>query len=83
VSQVGTLLVIGKSQVMMTKREFEEAIRRLVRRTRLLREAAAGTVKLRAVDVKQCEVPAHTRCAHTRMIAPKGWRRAQREAGES
>ncbi len=58
----------------MTQKEFEKAINRLVRRAELLREAHKGSVKLRAIDIPKCTVPEHTRGAHVRHIAPKGWK---------
>jgi hypothetical protein len=59
----------------MTQRDFEKEITRLMNRAFLLREAHAGRAKLRRIDVKKCVVPEHTRSAHTRMIAPKGWKK--------
>jgi len=58
----------------MTKREFESEIRRLMRRAELLRQAATGSVKLRPIAIPACRVVEHTRGAHTRLIAPRGWK---------
>lgn len=58
----------------MTQKQFANEIRRLVRRTQLLRDASNGDVKLRRVDIKRCTVREHTRGAHARLIAPAGWR---------
>ena len=59
----------------MTQKKFNEEIRKLLNRAFLLREADDGKVKLRRVDVKKCVVPEHTRSAHTRLIAPAGWKK--------
>lgn len=59
----------------MTQKQFDNEIRRLMNRAFLLREANEGKVKLRRVDVKRCVVPEHTRSAHTRLIAPAGWKK--------
>lgn len=58
----------------MTQKEFDEAITRLLRRAELLRGARDGSVKLKAVHVGKTEVRAHWRRAHTRYIAPTGWK---------
>lgn len=58
----------------MTQKQFDSEIRRLVRRAQLLREAQDGKTKLRRVDVKRCAVSAHFRDAHTRLVAPAGWK---------
>jgi len=62
----------------MTQRQFETEIAKLLRtakrRVQLLSDANSGSIKLRKVDVKKCVVPEHTRGAHTRLIAPKGWK---------
>ncbi len=58
----------------MTQKQFDTEIRRLMLRAMLLREANDGKVRLNKVDVKKCVVPEHTRSAHTRLIAPKGWK---------
>lgn len=59
---------------MMTQEQFNSKIRQLVRRTELMQLARDGKLKLRQVDVKKCTVPEHTRVAHVRLIAPKGWK---------
>lgn len=59
----------------MTQKQFDNEIRRLMNRAFLLREANDGKIKLRRVDVKKCRVPEHTRSAHTRLIAPAGWKK--------
>lgn len=58
----------------MTQKDFDAAIARLMRRAELLRQARNGSVKLRAIDIPRCVVPEHTRGAHVRHIAPKGWK---------
>lgn len=59
----------------MTQKQFDTELRRLARRIQLLQEANSGKTKLRRVDVKKCVVPEHTRSAHTRHIAPAGWKK--------
>lgn len=59
----------------MTQKQFETEIRRLTNRAFLLRAASDGKVKLRRVEISACTVPEHTRSAHTRLIAPKGWKK--------
>lgn len=58
----------------MTQKQFDTEIRRLMRRATLLHEVQDGKTKLRKVDVKRCKVNAHMRQAHTRLIAPTGWK---------
>lgn len=58
----------------MTQKQFDTEIRRLMRRADLLREANSGRVKLHKVDVGACTVRSHDRAAHTRYIAPTGWK---------
>lgn len=58
----------------MTQKEFDKAINRLARRMQLMREAQSGSVKLRAISIPKCTVPEHIRGAHTRHIAPAGWK---------
>lgn len=60
--------------MMMTQKQFDTEIRRLTRRAQLLREARGGSVKLREVKVDACTVTEHQRVAHSRFIAPKGWK---------
>lgn len=57
----------------MTQKDFDAAIARLLRRIELLRRARNGSIKLRAIDIPRCVVHGHTRGAHVRHIAPKGW----------
>ena len=59
----------------MTQKDFEKEITRLMNHAFLLREAHAGRAKLRCINVQKCVVPEHTRSAHTRLIAPKGWKK--------
>lgn len=59
----------------MTQKQFDKEITRLMNRAFMLREANDGKIKLRCIDVKKCVVPEHTRSAHTRFIAPKGWKK--------
>jgi len=62
----------------MTQRQFESEISKLLRtakrRVQLLSEASSGSIKLRKIDVKKCVVPEHSRVAHSRLIAPRGWK---------
>lgn len=58
----------------MTQKQFDTELRRLSRRIQLLQEASSGKTKLRRVDIKRCTVLAHVRGAHTRLIAPSGWK---------
>lgn len=58
----------------MTQKQFEKEVKRLTRRLRLMQDARNGDVKLRAIPIPKCVVPEHTRAAHTRYIAPRGWK---------
>lgn len=59
----------------MTQKQFHAQIRKLLNRVALLRQANDGKLKMRRIDVKKCVVPEHMRSAHTRLIAPSGWKK--------
>lgn len=50
------------------RRQFEQELKRIVRRRERLAAALSGSAEVERVPVKQCTVPEHTRGEHTRLI---------------
>lgn len=55
----------------MNQRQFDQEIRRLIRRLTLLRAARRGDVQLTAVEVKAHVVRRHERAGHIRYVGPR------------
>ena len=53
---------------MSADKKFEDELARVVRRAMRLRAAIAGSADITRVRVAECEVAAHTRGAHTRLV---------------